>query len=125
MSSITKPTNRSKKTRRLGPVRVIRPDQYEAFDVNSKLKCIRTLILLGLMRIHELLEEACTLAGKWYARKSPALPRRRQGSNPGSVQLAGQRHPLRIPRLQHVAGGEIPLQTLDHLRGEEGWMRSY
>ena len=118
MSSITKPTKRSKKTKRLGPVRVLRPEQYEAFDVNSKLECIRALIPLGLMRIQALLEEeVCTLAGTWYARKSPMLPGRRYGSNPGSVQLAGQRHPLRIPRVQHVAGGEIPLQTLNHLRG--------
>ncbi len=32
MSSITKTTKRNKKTKRLGPVRVIRPEQYEAFD---------------------------------------------------------------------------------------------
>ncbi len=118
MSSITKPTKRSKKTKRLGPVRVLRPEQYETFDVNSKLECIRALIPLGLMRIQALLEEeVCTLAGTWYARKSPTLPGRRYGSNPGSVQLAGQRHPLRVPRVQHVAGGEIPLQTLARSRG--------
>ncbi len=118
MSSIAKTTKRSKKAKRLGPVRVIRPEQYDAFDVNSKLECIRALIPLGLMRIQELLEEEiCTLAGEWYVRKSSALSGRRYGSNPGSVQLAGQRHPLRIPRVQHVAGGEIPLQTLNHLRG--------
>ena len=110
-------SKRSKKTKRLGPVRVIRPEQYEAFDVDGKLACIRALIPLGLMRIQELLEEeVCTLAGARYARKS-SLPGRRHGSNPGSVQLAGQRHPLRIPRVQHVEGGEIALQTLGHLRG--------
>ena len=77
-----------------------------------------TLIPLGLMPIYDLLEEeVCPLAGKWYAQKSPAFPGRCYGSNPGSVQLAGQRHPLRIPRVQHLAGGEIPLQTLDPLRG--------
>ncbi len=118
MKSIPESRQRSKKTKRLGPVRVIRPEQYDAFDVNSKLECIRALIPLGLMRIQELLEEEiCTLAGEWYVRKSSALSGRRYGSNPGSVQLAGQRHPLRIPRVQHVAGGEIPLQTLNHLRG--------
>ena len=37
MSSIAKTITRSKKTRRLGAVRVIRPEQYEAFDVNSKV----------------------------------------------------------------------------------------
>ena len=109
MSSIAKTTKRSKKTRRLGPVRVIRPEQYEVFDVNSKLECIQALIPLGLMRIQELLEdEVCALAGARYERKASRLPGRRHGSNPGSVRLAGQRHPFKIPRVQHVAGGEIP-----------------
>jgi hypothetical protein len=92
MSSLTKTPKRSKKTRRLGPVRVSRPDQYEAFDVNSKLECIRALIPLGLLHLQALSEEeVCTLVGEWYARKSPALPGRRYGSNLGSVQLAGKR----------------------------------
>jgi len=118
MSSIAKPTTRSKKTTRLGAVQVIRRDQYEAFDVDSKLECIRALIPLGLMHVHAALEEeVCALAGLRYARKTPALPGRRHGSNAGSVPLAGQRHPLRIPRVQHKTGGEIPLHALDHLRG--------
>lgn len=48
MSSLTKTTERRKKTKRLGSVRVIRPEQYDAFDVNSKLECIRALIPSGL-----------------------------------------------------------------------------
>jgi len=118
MRSIAKVTKRSKKTRRLGPAQILRPNQYAGFDVNSKLECIQALIPLGLMRIQELLEEeVCTVAGQWYGRKTSTLPGRRSGSNPGSVRLAGQRHPLRIPRVQHVAGGEIPLQTRAYLRG--------
>ncbi len=101
MKSIPKSRPRSKKTKRLGPVRVIRPEPYEAFDVDGKLECIRALIPLGLMRIQELLEdEVCTLAGARYTWKAAHLPGRRHGSNPGSVQLAGQRHPVRIPRVQ-------------------------
>ncbi len=62
MSSIAKTTTRSKKTRRLGAVRVIRPEQYEAFDVNSKVECIRALIPVGLLHVQALLEEeVCTL----------------------------------------------------------------
>ncbi len=118
MESIPQSRPRSKKTKRLGPVRVIRPEQYEAFDVNSKVECIHALIPLGLMRIQELLEEEVrTLAGARYARKASHLPGYRHGSNPGSVQLAGQRHPFRIPRVQHVKGGEISLQSVAHLRG--------
>jgi len=44
MSSLTETTKRSKKMKRLGPVLVIRPEHYEAFDVNSKLECIHVLI---------------------------------------------------------------------------------
>lgn len=118
MSSIAKTQKRSKKTTRLGTVQVIRPEQYEAFDVDSKVECIRALIPLGLMHVQEALEEeVCTLAGARYARKTPELPGRRHGSNPGSVQVAGQRHPLRIPRVQHQSGGEIPLHALEQLRG--------
>jgi len=118
MRSIAKATTRSKKTKRLGPVQILRPEQYAGFDVETKVECIQALIPLGLMRIQELLEdEVQTLAGARYERKTAQLPGRRHGSNPGSVRLAGQRHPLRLPRVQHLAGGEIPLETLAHLRG--------
>ena len=70
------------------------------------------------MRIQELLEdEVCALAGARYERKGARLPGRRHGSNPGNVRLAGQRHPLPIPRVQYVGGGEMALQRLTHLRG--------
>ncbi|MDR4485227.1 MAG: transposase [Nitrospirales bacterium] len=118
MRSIAKSKKRSKKTKCLGAPSVLRSDHYEAFDVDSKVECIRALIPLGLMHVQEVLEtEACNLAGTRYARKTPDLPGRRHGSNPGSVQLAGQRHPLRIPRVQHKSGGEIPLYALEQLCG--------
>ena len=118
MSRIAQSKKRSKKTRRLGAIQVLRQEQYEALEVDRKLECIQVLIPLGLMRIQELLEEeVCTLAGAKYERKSSALPGRRSESNPGSVRLAGQRHPLRLPRVHHVSGGEMPLQTRAHLHG--------
>ncbi len=40
MERIPKSRPRSKKTKRLGPVRVIRPEQYAAFDVNSRVECV-------------------------------------------------------------------------------------
>ena len=114
MSSIAKTTTRSKKTKRLGPVQILRPEEYAEFDVETKMECIQALIPLGLMRIHELLEdEVRTLAGIRYKRKAASrLPGYRHGSNPGSVRLAGQRHPFKIPRVQYVeGGGEIPLES--------------
>ncbi len=96
MSSIAKTTKRSKKTKRLGPVQVLRPEEYAGFDVETKMECIQALIPLGLMRIQELLEdEVRALAGLKYTRKAASgLSGYRHGSNPGSVRLAGQRHPL-------------------------------
>ena len=120
MSSIAKTTTRSKKTKRLGPVQILRPEEYAEFDVETKMECIQALIPLGLMRIHELLEdEVRTLAGIRYKRKAASrLPGYRHGSNPGSVRLAGQRHPFKIPRVQYVeGGGEISLESLRPLRG--------
>ena len=57
MSSIAKTQKRSKKTKCLGTVQVLRPDQYEAFDVDSKLEIIRALIPLELMHVQEAPEE--------------------------------------------------------------------
>lgn len=118
MNSIAKSRTRSKKLRRLGPGPVLRPDQYEAFDVDTKVECIRALIPLGLMHVHRLLEEeVCTLAGARYTPKSGQFPGRRHGSNPGSVRLAGQRVPLRIPRVRQATGEEeIPLTALATVR---------
>ena len=44
---------------------------------------------------------------------------RRHGSNPGTVRLAGQRVPIRVPRVRSVAGGEIPLRSYEAAR-EDG-----
>jgi len=82
-------------------VQVLRPEEYADFDVETKVACIQALLPLGLMRIHELLEEeVCALAGARYERKASRLPGRRRGNNPGSARLAGQRHPFKIPRVQ-------------------------
>ena len=43
---------------------------------------------------------------------------RRHGSNPGTVGLAGQRVPIRVPRIRHVAGSEIPLRSYEALHGD-------
>jgi len=73
MMGILKSRPRSKKAKRLGPARVMGPEQYEVLEVNSKLACIQGLIPLGLMRLHELLEGAGrTLAGPRSARKKAA-----------------------------------------------------
>ena len=64
------------------------------------------------MHVEEMLDDEVTaLAGARYARKDASIGGRRHGSNPGTVGLAGQRVPIRVPRIRRVAGGEIPLRS--------------
>ena len=75
---------------------------------------------LGLMHVHELLDaEVSELAGERYVRKSETVQGRRHGTNPGTVKLAGQRVPIRVPRVRG-RDGEIPLSSYESLshRGE-------
>ena len=73
----------------------------------------------GVMHIEELLDEEVTaLAGERYARKDPSVGGRRHGSNPGTVGLAGQRVPIRVPRIRPVTEREIPLRSYEALHGD-------
>ena len=119
MSSVLRPVRKRKKGRTLGPVDIIRREDYADLEVDAKVELIRSLVPLGLMHVGELLDEEVTaLAGERYARKDAAVGGRRHGSNPGTVGLAGQRVPIRVPRLRHVAGSEIPLRSYEALHGE-------
>ena len=103
-----------KKGRTLGAVDVIDREGYAELEVDAKVELIRSLIPLGLMHIEELLDEEVTaLAGERYARKAPSVGGRRHGSNPGTVGLAGQRVPIRVPRIRHVTEREIPLRSYE------------
>ena len=103
----------------MGAVDVIDRAEYAALEVDAKVELIRSLVPLGLMHIEELLDDEVTaLAGARYARKDPSVGGRRHGSNPGTVGLAGPRVSIRVPRLRHVAGSEIPLRSYEALHGE-------
>ena len=92
---------------------------YAELEVDAKVELIRSLIPLGLLHIEELLDEEVTaLAGERYARKDPSVGGRRHGSNPGTVGLAGQRVPIRVPRIRHVTEREIPLRSYEALHGD-------
>ena len=71
------------------------------------------------MHVQELLDQEVTaLASERYARKAASVGGRRHGSNPGTVGLAGQRVPIRVPRIRHVAGSEIPLRSYEAVHGD-------
>ncbi len=119
MSSVLRSVSRRKKGRPLGPVEIIRREDYADLELDAKVELIRSLVPLGLMHVEELLDaEVTALAGGHYARKDASVGGRRHGSTPGTVGLAGQRVPIRVPRIRHVAGSEIPLRSYEALHGD-------
>ena len=104
-----------KRKRKLGEVAVIAREEYAAMDLDLKVELIRGLIPLGLMHVKELLdEEVVALAGARHARDGAVGTR--YGSNPGTVCLAGQRVPIRVPRVRGERG-EVPLRSYQALHG--------
>ena len=117
--SVLRRVGKRKKSRRLGEVEVISREEYSDFDLDAKVEAIRALIPLGLMHVQETLEEEVTaLAGERYVRKEASMRGRRHGSNPGTVGLAGQRVPIRVPRVRSITGREIPLRSYEALSGD-------
>ena len=121
MGSVLRSVKKRKKVRKLGEVEIIDREQYSELEVDAKVELIRSLVPLGLMHVEELLdEEVVALAGGRYERKEVSVRGRRHGSNPGSVRMAGQRVPIRVPRVRSLKGGEIPLRSYEALsRGGE------
>jgi putative transposase len=100
----------------LGEVEIIAREEYTGLDLDAKVELIRGLIPLGLMHVHELLDdEVVALAGRRHARNDGSVAMR-HGSNPGTVRLAGQRIAMRVPRVRSEQG-EIPLRSYQSLHG--------
>jgi putative transposase len=119
MSSVLRSVRKRKKVRRLGEVNVINREAYAGFDLDGKVEAIRALVPLGLMHVNEMLDqEVVALAGERYVRKADSTNGRRHGSNPGTVRLAGQRVPIRVPRIRTLSRSEIPLRSYEALSGE-------
>ena len=115
MGSLLRSVKERKKSRRLGEVEVMEREEYGALEVDSKVEMIRALVPLGLMHVRELLDdEVRALAGERYARKAETVKGSRHGTNPGTVKLAGQRVPIRVPRVRGTTG-EIPLRSYEAL----------
>ncbi len=52
-----KKSKKRKKSRRLGEVNIVKREDYEELEVDSKVEMIRALIPLSLMHIYELLDK--------------------------------------------------------------------
>ena len=117
--SVLRSVKKRKKNRKLGKIEVIDREEYRGLELDAKVELIRSLVPLGLIHIHELLDQEVTaLAGERYARKEASTRGRRHGTNPGTVGLAGQRVPIEVPRVRGVSGREIPLRGYAALRGD-------
>ena len=119
MSSVLRSVSRRKKGRTLGPVEIIRREDYADLELEAKVELIRSLVPLGLMHVEELLDaEVTALAGGHYARKDASVGGRRHGSNPRDGR-AGRpaRADSRAPD-SSCAGSEIPLRSYEALHGD-------
>jgi len=112
---------RGKKDRRLGEPAGMTWEEIEALEVDARVELIRALLPLGLAEVGRMLDgEVERLAGPRHGRRAEGEPRRyRHGSNPGSVRIGGQRHPIRVPRVRDEAG-EVKLVSYAQLHGSSG-----
>jgi len=111
---------RKRKSRILGKVEVARREEFEDLDLNAKVEFIRNLAQIGMLHVQELLNENLeALAGPRHSR-GDQWAGSRHGSNPGTVVLAGQRLPVKVPRVRGPEG-EIPLEAYQalHERGTQ------
>ena len=108
-------TKRKRKV--MGAVKVVDRSKFDGLEVDTRITLIQELIPLGLLHIaEELKREVTALSGGWHQRKQEEQAGR-HGTNPGSVRLAGQRIPIRVPRLRRD-GSEVPLES--YTRFHEG-----
>jgi len=122
MKSVAGQARRGKKGRVLGEPSVVSAAEFAAMELDAKAELIKALIPLGLMAVAETLEaEVTELAGERYRREGGRPGMVRYGSNPSSVRLAGQRVPIRVPRVRDMAEGkEVPLGSLQAVRAATG-----
>ncbi|MDH3692799.1 MAG: transposase [Gammaproteobacteria bacterium] len=102
-------SNRGRKRKRLSEASDWAGFDFDGQPIDTKVELIRALIPLGLMAVQEMLEaEVYALAGVRYGRGGEHY---RHGTNPGSVKLQGQRHPMRVPRIRDRQGQEVSLSS--------------
>ena len=112
---------KGKKDRRLGEPSGIGWEEIAGLDMDGRVGLIRALVPLALAEVGRVLDEDVErLAGPRHGRTPEGEDRRyRHGSNPGSVRLGGQRHPIRVPQVRD-AKGEVKLVSYAQLHGSSG-----
>ena len=95
MERVPQLVRRGKKDRRMGAPSELDWEAIEALRTEMRVELIQELIPLGLAEVGRVLDaEVERLAGPRHARKGEGEVIYRHGSNPGSVRLGGQRHPV-------------------------------
>lgn len=122
MKSVAGRARKGKKGRVLGEPAMVSAEEFAAMAFDAKAELIKTLIPIGLMAVAQTLEADVTeLAGERYRREGGQPGLARHGSNRSSVRLAGQRVPLRVPRVRNLSEGkEVPLVSLRAFRAATG-----
>lgn len=121
MGSVPQLVQRGKKDRRMGEPSEVGWEVIEGLELDARVELIQALIPLALAEVGRTLNsEVEQLAGARHARKADGAEETyRHGTNPGSVRLAGQRHPIRVPRVRGP-DGEVRLEAYDRLHGSAG-----
>ena len=115
MARVPHIVRKRKKSKIMGKPDTISRQDIAAMQVDARLDLIRALIPIGLSYVAaELEHEVVSLAGVRHSRKADQDTPRRHGSNPGSVKLAGQTIPIRVPRLRND-DVEVPLTCYENL----------
>ena len=114
MGSLLRTAKKHKKSRRLGKPEVMAREEYGELEVDVKIEMIRSLIPLGLMHVHELLDdEVKELAGERYARKNSSQRQRWRATalvdiEPSLRRVIGYRH---LPKLREALKRELKIET--------------
>ena len=120
MKRVPQLVERGKKDRRMGEPSELDWEAIEALNAEARIELIQALIPVALAEVGRALgEEVEHLAGQRHARKGEGESYYRHGSNPGSVRLGGQRHPVQVPRVRGPEG-EVRLESYDRLHGASG-----
>ena len=115
MTKVPHLVSKRKKSKKLGEPEIVRREDFMDCDLNGRVEMIRSLIPLGLIAVYEELDEEVTRwAGEKHSRKPEDQPYYRHGVNRGTIGLAGQRVPIRLPRVRGPEG-DIRLESYDRL----------
>ena len=96
-------------------VEIIRREDYPDLELDAKVELIRSVPLDARGGVAR--REVTALAGERYARKDVWSAGAVMAAIPGR-SLAGQRVAIRVPRIRHVAGSELPLRSYEALHGD-------